>query len=315
MSVPIHWWILLNLFIVAMLALDLGVFQRRAHAVSVREAAVWSGVWVFLSLSFNFLLYWMWPEELSGTSRGQAAMDFFTGYVIEKALSVDNIFVFVLIFRYFKVAPRYQHRVLFWGVLGAMVMRAVFIAAGVTLIEKFEFVIYILGAFLVLTGIKMALSAETEVHPERNFILKLVRRFVPVTEDYVEGRFFTRVNGRRFATPLFIVLVFVETTDVVFAVDSIPAILAITTDSFLVYSSNIFAILGLRAMYFLLVGVVDRFHYLSYGLALILVFVGTKMLLDAGLDYHISTGASLATVGVILATSVVVSLLSRPVER
>ena len=315
MSVPIHWWILLNLFIVAMLALDLGVFQRRAHAVSVREAAVWSGVWVFLSLSFNLLLYWMWPEELSGTSRGQAAMDFFTGYVIEKALSVDNIFVFVLIFRYFKVAPRYQHRVLFWGVLGAMVMRAVFIAAGVTLIEKFEFVIYILGAFLVLTGIKMALSAETEVHPERNFILKLVRRFVPVTEDYVEGRFFTRVNGRRFATPLFIVLVFVETTDVVFAVDSIPAILAITTDSFLVYSSNIFAILGLRAMYFLLVGVVDRFHYLSYGLALILVFVGTKMLLDAGLDYHISTGASLATVGVILATSVVVSLLSRPVER
>ena len=315
MSVPIHWWIFLNLFIVAMLALDLGVFQRRAHAVSVREAAVWSGVWVFLSLSFNFLLYWMWPEELSGTSRGQAAMDFFTGYVIEKALSVDNIFVFVLIFRYFKVAPRYQHRVLFWGVLGAMVMRAVFIAAGVTLIEKFEFVIYILGAFLVLTGIKMALSAETEVHPERNFILKLVRRFVPVTEDYVEGRFFTRVNGRRFATPLFIVLVFVETTDVVFAVDSIPAILAITTDSFLVYSSNIFAILGLRAMYFLLVGVVDRFHYLSYGLALILVFVGTKMLLDAGLDYHISTGASLATVGVILATSVVVSLLSRPVER
>ena len=196
-----------------------------------------------------------------------------------------------------------------------MVMRAVFIAAGVTLIEKFEFVIYILGAFLVLTGIKMALSAETEVHPERNFILKLVRRFVPVTEDYVEGRFFTRVNGRRFATPLFIVLVFVETTDVVFAVDSIPAILAITTDSFLVYSSNIFAILGLRAMYFLLVGVVDRVHYLSYGLALILVFVGTKMLLDAGLDYHISTGASLATVGVILATSVVVSLLSRPVER
>lgn len=315
MSVPIHWWIFLNLFIVAMLALDLGVFQRRAHAVSVREAAVWSGVWVFLSLSFNFLLYWMWPEELSGTSRGQAAMDFFTGYVIEKALSVDNIFVFVLIFRYFKVPPRYQHRVLFWGVLGAMVMRAVFIAAGVTLIEKFEFVIYILGAFLVLTGIKMALSAETEVHPERNFILKLVRRFVPVTEDYVEGRFFTRVNGRRFATPLFIVLVFVETTDVVFAVDSIPAILAITTDSFLVYSSNIFAILGLRAMYFLLVGVVDRFHYLSYGLALILVFVGTKMLLDAGLDYHISTGASLATVGVILATSVVVSLLSRPVER
>ena len=315
MSVPIHWWIFLNLFIVAMLALDLGVFQRRAHAVSVREAAVWSGVWVFLSLSFNLLLYWMWPEELSGTSRGQAAMDFFTGYVIEKALSVDNIFVFVLIFRYFKVPPRYQHRVLFWGVLGAMVMRAVFIAAGVTLIEKFEFVIYILGAFLVLTGIKMALSAETEVHPERNFILKLVRRFVPVTEDYVEGRFFTRVNGRRFATPLFIVLVFVETTDVVFAVDSIPAILAITTDSFLVYSSNIFAILGLRAMYFLLVGVVDRFHYLSYGLALILVFVGTKMLLDAGLDYHISTGASLATVGVILATSVVVSLLSRPVER
>ena len=315
MSVPIHWWILLNLFIVAMLALDLGVFQRRAHAVSVREAAVWSGVWVFLSLSFNFLLYWMWPEELSGTSRGQAAMDFFTGYVIEKALSVDNIFVFVLIFRYFKVPPRYQHRVLFWGVLGAMVMRAVFIAAGVTLIEKFEFVIYILGAFLVLTGIKMALSAGTEVHPERNFVLKLVRRFVPITEDYVEGRFFTRVNGRRFATPLFIVLVFVETTDVVFAVDSIPAILAITTDSFLVYSSNIFAILGLRAMYFLLVGVVDRFHYLSYGLALILVFVGTKMLLDAGLDYHISTGASLATVGVILATSVVVSLLSRPVER
>lgn len=315
MSVPIHWWILLNLFIVAMLALDLGVFQRRAHAVSVREAAVWSGVWVFLSLSFNVLLYWMWPEELSGTSRGQAAMDFFTGYVIEKALSVDNIFVFVLIFRYFKVAPRYQHRVLFWGVLGAMVMRAVFIAAGVTLIEKFEFVIYILGAFLVLTGIKMALSAETEVHPERNFVLKLVRRFVPITEDYVEGRFFTRVNGRRFATPLFIVLVLVETTDVVFAVDSIPAILAITTDSFLVYSSNIFAILGLRAMYFLLVGVVDRFHYLSYGLALILVFVGTKMLLDAGLDYHISTGASLATVGVILATSVVVSLLYRPVGR
>ena len=315
MSVPIHWWILLNLFIVAMLALDLGVFQRRAHAVSVREAAVWSGVWVFLSLSFNFLLYWMWPEELSGTSRGQAAMDFFTGYVIEKALSVDNIFVFVLIFRYSKVPPRYQHRVLFWGVLGAMVMRAVFIAAGVTLIEKFEFVIYILGAFLVLTGIKMALSAGTEVHPERNFVLKLVRRFVPITEDYVEGRFFTRVNGRRFATPLFIVLVFVETTDVVFAVDSIPAILAITTDSFLVYSSNIFAILGLRAMYFLLVGVVDRFHYLSYGLALILVFVGTKMLLDAGLDYHISTGASLATVGVILATSVVVSLLYRPVGR
>jgi tellurite resistance protein TerC len=298
-------WIAFNIFVVAMLALDLGVFHRKAHAVKIKEALVWSAFWVVLSLLFNLGVYfWRGPVT---------ALEFLTGYLLEKSLSVDNIFVFLLIFTYFRVPALYQHKVLFWGILGALIMRAMFIATGVTLIQKFHWVIYIFGAFLVLTGIKMALQKGKEIHPERNPVLRLFRRFIPVTAEYEGAKFFVKRVEGYLATPLFVVVLVVETTDVIFAVDSIPAILAITHDPFIVYTSNVFAILGLRALYFALAGIMPLFHYLHYGLSVILVFVGIKMLL---VDlYKIPIGIALGVVAGVLLISVLASLIRpRPVE-
>jgi len=298
-SNQILWWIVFNIFVLAMLTLDLGIFHRKAHEVKVKEALVWSFVWIGLALLFNVGVYfWQGP---------QTALEFLTGYLIEKSLSVDNIFVFLLIFSYFRVPALYQHKVLFWGILGALIMRAIFIVAGVALIQKFHWMIYIFGGLLILTGIKMALQKDMEIHPERNPVLRLFQRFIPVTKDYEDDKFFFKRSGRYFATPLFITLLIVETTDLIFAVDSIPAILAITTDPFIVYTSNVFAILGLRALYFALAGIMQLFHYLHYGLSAILVFVGIKMLL-ADL-YKIPVGISLGVVAGFLLISVIASII------
>jgi tellurite resistance protein TerC len=298
-------WIAFHAFVFAMLAIDLGVFHRHAHEVTMREAAGWSVTWIALSLSFNYGVY-----HFMGA---QAGLEFLTGYLIEKALSVDNIFVFVLIFSYFGVPPRYQHRILFWGILGALVLRGTMIGAGVFLIRQFHWITYLFGAFLVFTGARMAFHTERDIEPEANPVIKLVRRFIPVTNRYHGQKFFTREpigpGGamRGVATPLFVVLLLVESTDIIFAVDSIPAIFAVTTDPFLVYTSNIFAILGLRAMYFLLAGVIQRFHYLQLGLAVVLSFVGVKMLLADW--YRVPIGASLGVIAAVLALSVVASWL------
>jgi tellurite resistance protein TerC len=291
-------WVGFNAFVLGMLALDLGVFHRKAHEVSIREAAAWSAVWVALALAFNYGIY-----RFMGADAG---LEFLTGYLIEKALSVDNIFVFVLVFSYFRVPARYQHRVLFWGILGALVMRGVMIAAGAALIARFHWVIYLFGAFLVITGVRMATHAAPAIEPERNPVIRLVRRLVPVTGRYHGQQFFAREAGRRVATPLLVVLAFVETTDLIFAVDSIPAVFAVTTDPFLVYTSNVFAILGLRALYFLLAGVIHRFHFLKLGLAAVLVFVGAKMLLAD--VYAVPIGLSLGVIALILGASVAASL-------
>ena len=295
-------WIGFNAFVIVMLAIDLGVFHREAHEVSMKEAGAWSAVWVALALAFNFGVYhFMGPQE---------GLEFLTGYLIEKALSVDNIFVFVLIFSYFSVPPRFQHRVLFWGILGALLMRGAMIAAGAVLITEFHWIIYVFGAFLVVTGIRMATQTEQAIDPERNPVIRLVRRLVPVSTEYHGQRFWVRANVagrlRLVATPLFVVLVLVETTDLIFAVDSIPAIFAITQDPFIVYTSNVFAILGLRALYFLLAGVIHRFHYLKLGLSAVLVFVGVKMLLAE--IYKVPIGVSLGIIGLVLATAIVASL-------
>jgi tellurite resistance protein TerC len=282
-----------------MLALDLGVFHRKAHEVHVKEALAWSVVWISLALAFNLLVY-----QWFGAQR---ALEFLTGYLIEKALSVDNIFVFLVIFSFFAVPAAYQHRVLFWGILGALVMRALFILAGAALLQLFHWVVYVFGGLLVITGGKLLLYQGHEIHPERNPVYRLFRRFVPAVSGYRGARFTVVENGRRYATPLLAVLVVVEATDVVFAVDSIPAIFAVTTDPFIVYTSNIFAILGLRALYFLLAGVIGSFHYLKLGLALVLCFVGVKMLITD--LYKIPIAVSLAVVASLLAGSVVASLL------
>jgi tellurite resistance protein TerC len=295
-------WTGFTAFVVAMLALDLGVFHRRAHEVRFREALSWSVVWVALALAFNVAV-WRW----FGPTKG---LEFLTGYLIEKALSVDNIFVFLVIFSYFAVPKAYQHRVLFWGILGAIVMRAIFIFAGAALLEAFHWVIYVFGGILILTGVKMLVQRNAEIHPERNPIFRAFRRLVPSVPEYHGQAFTVLQGGRRYATPLLAVLVAVEATDVVFAVDSIPAVFAVTKDPFIVYTSNIFAILGLRAMYFLLAGVMDRFRYLKAGLATVLVFVGAKMTIAE--LYPIPVGVSLAVVASILAASVVASLLARP---
>ena len=302
-------WIGFNTFVLAMLALDLLVFHREAHEVRVREAAAWSAVWIAAALLFGCGLYMISGRE--------AGLEFFAGYVIEKALSVDNIFVFVLIFGAFRVPPAYQHRVLFWGILGALLMRGAMIVAGVYLIEQFHWVLYIFGAFLVFTGIRMAVQVEHDLDPASNPVIRLVRRVVPVTPAYHGQNFFVRVERdglrRLSATPLFVVLVLVETTDLIFAVDSIPAIFAVTQDPFVVYSSNVFAILGLRAMYFLLADVIHRFHYLKSGLSAVLVFVGAKMLLAD--VYVIPTGLSLLVIVAILAAAVAASLLWPPARQ
>ena len=294
-------WIGFNVFVLAMLALDLGVFHRKAHSVSVREAFGWSAFWIALALTFN-----LGVAHFLGR---QAGLEFLTGYLIEKALSVDNLFVFVLVFSYFRVPAKYQHRVLFWGILGALLMRGAMIAAGAALIERFHWIIYVFGAFLVVTGIRMAFHDESDIDPEHNPVLRLVKRLMPITHEYDGQRLFTRdrVTARRVATPLFIVLAFVETTDVVFALDSIPAIFAITKDPFIVYTSNVFAILGLRSLYFLLAGVIHKFHFLKLGLAVVLVFVGVKMLIESWI--HIPVGLSLGFVALVLGCAVGASLI------
>lgn len=293
------FWILFNLFVVAMLVLDLGVLSRRSHRASFREALALSAVWIALAAVFALI-------ELFWHGRVQA-LQFVTGYVIELSLSVDNLFVFLVIFRYFKVPGQYQHKVLFWGILGALIMRGVFILAGVGLIRRFSWITYAFGALLVYSGIKLLRQGETEIHPEKNPVLRLFRKAFPVTKEYVGGQFFTRRNGI-FATPLFVVLLVVETSDILFAVDSIPAVLAITLNAFIVYTSNVFAILGLRSMYFALAGMMDLFHYLHYGLSAVLIFIGLKML---GSHYvNMPTGWALVIVLGVLGTSVVASLLN-----
>ena len=293
-------WLGFNLFVLAMLALDLGVFHRKAHVVAFKESIAWTVVWVALALLFNGAIWYF--------AGAQKALQFFTGYVIEKSLSVDNVFVFAMLFSYFAVPPLYQHKVLFWGILGALAMRAAMIALGAALIAQFSWIIYVFGAFLVLTGIKMAVKREEAIHPERNPVVRAFKRLMPVTSDYRQDRFFVAERGVRHATPLFVVLLLVEVSDLIFAVDSIPAIFAVTTDPFIVYTSNVFAILGLRSLYFGLAGVMDKFHYLKIGLGVVLAFVGVKMLL-AHSPYKLDTLLSLGVVVGILAMSVVASLL------
>ena len=272
------WWFygLFLLFVFAMLALDLGVFNRKAHVISFKEAAVWSVVWVSLALIFNGLFYYYTATKFGAAEGARLSLEFLTGYIVEKSLSVDNIFVFVMVFAYFAIPAKYQHRVLFYGIIGALIFRAIFIAAGSWLMQ-FHWVIYLFGAFLIITGIKMMFAPDKEVEPEKNLLIRLFKYFIPVTPTLQGQKFFVKENGRLFATPLFIALLFLELTDIIFAVDSVPAIFALTNEPMIVFTSNIFAILGLRAMYFMLAGAIDKFHLLKYGLAVVLIFVGLKM--------------------------------------
>ncbi len=292
------FWILFNLFVLGMLVLDLGFLQRDGHTVKFREALTWSLIWIGLACAFAVLVFF-WHGR--GT-----AVEFVTGYVIELSLSVDNLFIFLLIFRYFRVAPEHQHKVLFWGIVGALVMRAIFIVVGIGLIRRFHWITYIFGALLVYSGIKLFCQQGAGIEPDNNPVVRLFRRWVPVTEDYAEDKFVVR-RERLYATPLLVVLVLVEVTDLLFATDSIPAVLAITLNPFIVYTSNVFAILGLRSMYFMLAGLMDLFHYLHYGLAVVLIFVGAKMV---SADYYrIPTVVALGVVGGVLLVSVLASLL------
>ena len=292
-------WIIFNAFILLVLALDLFVFHKKGHAVSFKEALIWSAIWVALSLAFNAYIWFAMGRE--------AGISFFTGYLIEKSLSIDNLFVFLLIFEYFHTPESSLHKVLFWGILGAIVARAVFILLGVAVIQKFHPIIYLFGLFLVFTGIKLGLNKNKKIHPEKNLLLRFFRRYVPMTQDYENDRFFVVRNGSFFATPLAIVLLSIETTDIIFAVDSIPAILAITLDPFIVFTSNIFAILGLRSLFFVLAGSLKLFRYLHYGIAAVLVFVGIKMLVSDILK--ISPLIALGIVFIILFATILASLL------
>lgn len=296
-------WILFGVFILVMLVLDLGVMNRKSHVVSLKEAICTSLFWIGLAAVFNLVVYyWKGPE---------IALQFLAGYLVEESLSVDNLFVFLLVFKYFNVPSLYLHRVLFWGIFGAIVMRAIFIASGIALVARFHWMIYLFGGFLILTGIKMAFQKDKELKPESNPVLRLFRYCFPVSNQYAEGRFFSRSSGRLTATPLFIVLLFIEVTDVIFAVDSIPAVFAITLDPFIVYTSNIFAILGLRALFLVLAGMMDKFHFLQYGLSAILVFVGVKMSISG--IYQIPTSASLGVLVLLLAISIIASVM-RPLS-
>ena len=286
-------------FVLVMLALDLGVFHRKSHEIKIKEALIWSAVWISLALVFNYGIYVFMGKE--------KAIEFLTGYVIEKSLSIDNLFVFIMLFTYFNVNTKYQHKVLFWGILGALVMRAIFIFAGVALINKFHWIIYVFGVLLVFTGVKMLFHKDEKIDPDKNPLVRLFKRFFPVTDQEHGGKFFVKMKGRTFATPLFIVLLIVEFTDLIFAVDSIPAILAITNDTFIIFTSNVFAILGLRALYFALAGITKYFYYIKYGLSAILVFVGIKMtIVDF---YKVPILYSLFTIASILIVSILVSLV------
>src|SRR5215467_4239422 len=301
MDTPLHW-IAFILFILVAIALDLGVFHRKAHKISIKESLVWSLVWVTLAIAFGL---WI----LHGYGR-QPALEFFTGYIIEKSLSVDNLFVFLVIFRVFAVKEEYQHSVLAYGIVGALLMRGIMIGAGAALVQRFDWIMYLFGAFIIYAGLHMLLAREAESHPENNFLVRYVSKHIRLTRDYREDRFFVRENGKWFATPLFLVLLVVEITDVTFAVDSIPAIFGITRDPFIVFTSNVFAILGLRALYFLLAGVLDKFAYLKIALALVLIFIGGKMIAERWV--HISVGVSLGVVMGMLAIAVIASLLVKP---
>jgi len=299
-EIPLSWWLGFNLFVVGMLALDLGVFNRKAHVVSLKEALGWSAFWIALALIFSFGVF-----KFIGPG---SAKDFLLGYVVEKSLSVDNVFVFAVLFTFFAVPPQFQHKVLFWGIFGALVMRAGMIFAGVALIERFVWMIYLFAVLLIVTGIKMLTSNHEEIHPEKNIALRLLKKFMPITHEYHGQKFFVMQNGRRAATPLFAVLVCIEVSDVIFAVDSIPAILAITQDTFIVYTSNVFAILGLRSLYFALSGILPYFRFLKYGLGVILCFIGVKMALSHS-AWKIPSEVSLMVVGGVLLISVIASIV------
>jgi tellurite resistance protein TerC len=306
-----YWWFYAGflLFVLFMLALDLGVFNRKAHVVSFKEAATWSVVWVALALTFCAGFYYYSVGKF-GPEIGQTlALEFLTGYVIEYSLSVDNIFVFVLVFSYFGIPPKYKHRVLFYGILGALIFRAIFIALGSALMQ-FHWIIYVFGAFLIITGIKMVFSGKEEIEPEKNLMIRIFKKFMPVTHEINGKDFFIRKEGILYATPLFIALLFLEATDIIFAVDSVPAIFAITREPLIVFTSNIFAILGLRSMYFMLAGVIHKFHLIQYGLAVVLVFVGLKMVwLNDAFGGKFPISWSLGIIGGSIALSVIASLI------
>jgi len=301
MGTPLQW-LAFNLFVLGAIALDLAVFHRRPHKISLREALIWSLVWVGLSVVFGLGILHYFGEQRS--------LEFLTGYLIEKALSVDNLFLFLVIFRAFQVDDRIQHRVLEWGILGALAMRALMIAAGAALVERFSWILYVFGAFLIYAGLHMLFAKKEEVHPERNAILRIAGRYLRVTRDYHGEKFFVSKGGQLFATPLFLVLLIVEITDVTLAVDSIPAVFGITHDPFIVYTSNVFAILGLRALYFLLAGILGRFRFLTAGLSFVLAFIGAKMIAEPWL--HIPVQIALPIVGGILLVALAASLLARP---
>lgn len=292
-------WIVFGILVAAMFALDLGIFHRRAHAIKIKEALVWSAVWIALALLFNLVIYFLLGSEM--------ALLFLAGYLTEKSLSVDNLFVFFVIFSYFGVPSIHQRKVLFWGILGALIMRGIFIAAGLTLIDRFHWMIYVFGAFLIFTGIRLSTGKELKFQPEGNPLVRLVRRFIPFTSEYHGDRFFMKTKGHRQATLLLFVLVVIETTDIIFALDSVPAVIAITSDPFIVYTSNIFAILGLRALYFALAGVIQRLYYLNYGLSVILVFLGVKM--AASEFYRVPTTVALAVIAGVLSIAVIASVV------
>lgn len=298
-------WIVFNIFVLIMLMIDLGVFHKGNRAISIKESLVWSGVWILVALLFNAGVYFWYGSE--------RALEFFTVYLVERSLSIDNIFVFLLIFSYFRVAAEYQYKILFWGIIGALVMRAAFIVAGVALIHQFHWMIYVFGALLIYIGVKLAFEKDKEIHPEKNFVLNAFKKFFPVSNEHENGRFMVRRGGKYLATPLLLVLLVVETTDVIFAVDSIPAALAISTDSFIIYTANVFAILGLRALYFAVAGCMNMFCYLHYGLSAILTFVGFKMVLAD--VFKIPIGWALGIVLALLAVSMVTSVIKERVCR
>ncbi len=308
---PPNWvfWVVFNAFVLLMLVLDLGVFHRKSHVIRFKEAIAWTFVWISLAGLFALMVYLFGHHMVPNPTRpnSELALEFVTGYLIEESLSVDNLFVFLLIFRYFRVDRLHQHTVLFWGILGALIMRAAFIIGGVTLINRVHWIIYLFGAFLIYTGIRLFKQQETDIHPENNPVLKLFRRFVPISQHYEGRKFLVKRGAEWIATPLAVVLIVVETTDVMFATDSIPAILAITRDPFIVYTSNVFAILGLRSLYFALAGMMEVFHYLHYGLSVILIFIGVKML--ASEYFQIPIGVALSVVGGVLVISVIASLV------
>ena len=316
-QVPLWQWVLFITCILFFLALDLGVFHRRAHVVGFREALAWTSVWVSLSLLFGFIIA---PRMVEGWTQRET-LEYLTGYLVELSLSMDNVFVIAMIFGYFRVPAQYQHRVLFWGILGALVMRGIMIAAGTALVQRFMWTLYVFGAFLVVTGIKMLFSREEGVHPERNPVIRAAQRIFPVSPNFEGQRFFTRLNGRRAITPLMLVLLMVETTDLIFAVDSIPAIFGITTNPFIVFTSNVFAILGLRSLYFVLANLIAYFRYLKTGLSVVLVFIGVKMLLDPHgrppqwWQFDVPTTVALGVVAGIISLSIAASLLHTWCER